>query len=146
MLETMPGQIPPKEHGITKWIRDVIARNQSRIYRYAPGGSLERTQTYLIMSHDSNQAIMTLNNDKPVLTFLGVGNSDHVEYLNGLLAKATNAVGGTFINSPFFAELGKQEVRTALFLSNALLTRKRLRFIQLVARLLPRMGQALRVL
>jgi hypothetical protein len=74
-------------------------------------GSLERTQTYLVMSHDSNQAVMRMGeNDKPALTFLGVGRSDHVKYLNGILAKATNAVGGTFINSPFFAALGQQEV------------------------------------
>ena len=146
MLETMPGQIAPKEHGVMKWIRDLIARNQSRVYRYAPSGSLEKTQTYLIMSHDSNQAIMTLKDDKPVLTFLGVGNSDHVQYLNSLLAKATNAVGGTFVNSPFFAELGKQEVRSAFFPPNSMLKKYRLRSTQLVAPSSLRMARGLRVL
>jgi hypothetical protein len=71
---------------------------------------MENTQVYLVMSHDSNQAILSLSDDKPVLRFLGVGRSEHVRYLNGLLAKATNAVGGTLVNNPFFAAFGEQEV------------------------------------
>jgi hypothetical protein len=45
------------------------------------------------------------------MQFLGGRRSKHVTYLNEVLAKATNAVGGTFINNPFFAALGEQEVR-----------------------------------
>jgi hypothetical protein len=60
-------------------------------------------QTYLIMSHDSNEAIITLENDKPYLQFLGVGRTDHVKKLNEVLAKATKAIGGTLINSPFYS-------------------------------------------
>jgi hypothetical protein len=62
------------------------------------------------MSHDSNQAILTLKNDKPVLEFVGVGRSEHVQYLNGILKDATEAVGGTFVQSPFYAALGQQEI------------------------------------
>lgn len=65
---------------------------------------------YLIMSHDCNQAVLTLNDDKPSLRFLGVGRSKQVEYLNNVLAQATSAVGGTFVNSPFYALLGQQEI------------------------------------
>jgi hypothetical protein len=72
--------------------------------------SIERTQVYLIMSHDSNQAILTLKDDKPVLEFVGVGKSEHVKYLNGILRDATEAVGGTFVQSPFYAALGQQEI------------------------------------
>lgn len=57
-----------------------------------------------------NQAILTLKNDKPILKFLGVGNSEHVQQLNGVLAQATVAVGGTFVGSPFYAALGQQEI------------------------------------
>lgn len=45
-----------------------------------------------------------------MLEFLGVGRSDHVKYLNRLLAKATEAVGGTLVQNPFFALMGNQEV------------------------------------
>ncbi|KIW32573.1 uncharacterized protein PV07_04103 [Cladophialophora immunda] len=111
MLESLPGKIIPKPYSLKDQVMHFLARQQSRIYPYAPMGSLEKTQTYLIMSHDSNQAVMKLGeNDRPTLTFLGVGRSDHVQYLNGILAKATNAVGGTYVNSPFFAALGEQEI------------------------------------
>ncbi|EHY60577.1 hypothetical protein ABEF92_002714 [Exophiala dermatitidis] len=111
MLEALPGKIYPKNYTIRDRLQHLLARNISRLYPYAPMGALEKSQTYLIMSHDSNQAVMRLGpNDRPTLTFLGVGRSDHVRHLNGILAKATNAVGGTYINSPFFAALGEQEI------------------------------------
>ena len=69
---------------------------------YAQGGSVNRTQTYLIMSHDSNEGIVTLENDKPYLQFLGVGRTEHVKQLNAMLAKITNGIGGALINSPFY--------------------------------------------
>ncbi|KAF9881347.1 glucose-methanol-choline oxidoreductase [Colletotrichum karsti] len=74
------------------------------------GGSMDNTQVYLVMSHDSSQAMLTLKDDKPVLEFLGVGRSDHVRKLNDLLAKATQAMGGTFVNNPFHALMGGQQV------------------------------------
>ena len=62
------------------------------------------------MSHDSNQATLTLKDDKPVLEFLGVGRSEHVKELNSMLKNATEAVGGIFVQSPFYAALGQQEI------------------------------------
>jgi hypothetical protein len=41
---------------------------------------------------------------------LGVGRSEHVAQLNTLLARASTAVGGTYVPSPFFAALGEQEI------------------------------------
>lgn len=111
MLEHLPGRIDPPKGGAIQSLQRFGARQRSRILGpYTLDGSLQRTQTYLIMSHDSNQAIMTLKDDKPVLKFLGVGRSDHVNYLNGVLAEATAAVGGTYVNSPFYASLDQQEV------------------------------------
>ncbi len=45
-----------------------------------------------------------------MLEFLGVGRSDHVKKLNGILAKATEAVGSTLVHNPFFALMGEREV------------------------------------
>ena len=53
---------------------------------------------------------MTLKDDKPVLEFVGVGRSDHVKYLNRVLERATKAVGGTFVQNPWYALLGEQQV------------------------------------
>jgi choline dehydrogenase-like flavoprotein len=109
MLELMPGNQYPKGDGLFGKVKHALAQQGSRFLGpYFKKGSIERTQVYLIMSHDSNQAIMTLKDDKPILEFLGVGNSSHVKYLNGLLQQATEAVGGTFVQSPFFACLGQE--------------------------------------
>jgi choline dehydrogenase-like flavoprotein len=110
MLQTMPGkQSPPLTFAAR--IQHTLASVGSRVFGpYYAKGSIEKTQVYLVMSHDSNQAILSLKKDQPVLEFMGVGRSEHVTYLNGLLKKATEAVGGTFINSPFYAVLGKQEI------------------------------------
>lgn len=45
-----------------------------------------------------------------MLEFIGVGRSHHVRKLNALLQEATEAVGGTFVQNPFYACLGQQEV------------------------------------
>ena len=52
--------------------------------------------------------MLSLKDDKPVLEFLGVARSNHTKYLNGLLAKATQAVGGTLVQNPFLALMGQQ--------------------------------------
>ena len=55
-----------------------------------------------------NQATLTLKDDKPILEFMGVGRSEHVKKLNGYLAKATEAVGGTLVQNPFYALMGQE--------------------------------------
>ena len=75
---------------------------------YFKDGPLEKTQVYLIMSHDSNQAVLSLKDDKPVLEFMGVGRSDRVRKLNETLAKATEAVGGTLMGNPFSSLMSQQ--------------------------------------
>ncbi|XMA12769.1 hypothetical protein WAI453_005560 [Rhynchosporium graminicola] len=111
MLEMMPGNQIPIGQTLLEKVKHSIAQQGSRFLGpYYSKGSIERTQVYLVMSHDSNQAILTLKDDKPVLEFLGVGRSDHVQYLNDILRQATQAVGGTFVNSPFYAALGQQEI------------------------------------
>lgn len=110
MLDLMPGSISNEDTLLDK-AHAKLARWGSRLLGpYFKNGAIERTQVYLIMSHDSNQAMLTLKDDKPELEFLGVGRSDHVKKLNDILAKATRAVGGTLVQNPFFALLGQQQV------------------------------------
>jgi hypothetical protein len=45
-----------------------------------------------------------------VLEFIGVGRSEHVKSLNRVLEKATRAVGGTFVQNPFYSIMGQQQV------------------------------------
>ncbi|KAE8036870.1 hypothetical protein FH972_009503 [Carpinus fangiana] len=91
MLESLPGSIAPTGRSTIEKIKSVFARLGSQLIGpYYSKGSIEKTQIYLIMSHDSR--------------------SEHAQYLNALLAKATAAVGGTFVQSPFYAALGQQEI------------------------------------
>ncbi|KIM77112.1 hypothetical protein PILCRDRAFT_12290 [Piloderma croceum F 1598] len=112
LLEGMPGKVFPRQWDLTHRLRHLMSGLRSRMFGpYSSGRSVQRTQVYLIMSHDSNQAYLTLNESgRPVLQFFGVGASKHVAYLNEVLAKATNEVGGTYINNPFFAALGEREI------------------------------------
>ncbi|KAI1376514.1 FAD/NAD(P)-binding domain-containing protein [Hypoxylon crocopeplum] len=109
MLELLPGSVEPTDEGIVGKVKANLARVGSAFLGpYFRKGAIERTQVYLIMSHDSNQAYLTLKDDKPVLEFIGVGRSDHVNYLNGILESATKAVGGTFVKNPFYTLMGDQ--------------------------------------
>lgn len=111
MLEAMPGKVYPKEYSTKERLRHFLSRTETRFKGpYSPGGSINRTQIYLIMSHDNNEATLTLENGKPYLRFLGVGRSEHVKELNELLANATSKIGGTLINSPFYALGGQEEI------------------------------------
>lgn len=110
MMDLLPEGEGPSNDTIIDKTQAALARWGSRLFGpYFKQGAVEKTQIYLIMSHDSNQACLSLQNDKPVLEFLGVGRSDHVKFLNSVLTKATQAVGGTLIGNPFFS-LMKQQV------------------------------------
>lgn len=111
LAEMMPGQRGPSYLSLYTRVKRLVARGSSYLFGpYFREGSMQRSQVYLIMSHDSNQAVLTLKDDKPVLKFTGVGRSHHAKKLRNLLAQATAAVGGTYIDNPFFATLNQQEI------------------------------------
>lgn len=111
MLELLPGSEKPKGISRISKLSKILASMSSRFSGpYTPNGSLERTQTYLIMSHDENQATLTLNNNKPTLKFAGVGRMPHVHKLNQKLRDATTAFDGTFVQQPFFSLNSQQEI------------------------------------
>ncbi|KAL1840066.1 hypothetical protein VTJ49DRAFT_842 [Mycothermus thermophilus] len=109
MLDFMPGKKEPKDETILEKTQAALARYGSWIMGpYFKNGAVARTQVYLVMSHDSNQAVLTLKDDKPVLEFLGVSRSHHIKKLHDILQQATQAVGGTLVHSPFHALLEQQ--------------------------------------
>lgn len=115
-LETMfrltPGKISLGRVKLVEEVSKLAAKaSETAFGPWHPGGSLNRTMIYLIMSHDDNQATLTLENNKPYLQFLGVERSEHVKQLNDVLAKASKAIGAEFIPNPFSSELlGQSEV------------------------------------
>ncbi|KAI0490889.1 glucose-methanol-choline oxidoreductase [Xylaria cf. heliscus] len=111
LLELMPGSVETEGESLYQTVQANLARAGSLFLGpYFRKGAIEKTQVYLIMSHDSNQAYLTLKEDKPVLEFIGVGRSDHVKYLNRILEKATRAVGGTFVQNPFYSLMKQQQI------------------------------------
>jgi len=68
-----------------------------------------------------NRAVMTLVNDKPLFKSLGSKCSEDKNKINSLLAKTTVAVGGTFVEGPFFATPDQQEMTVhALYVSTSI--------------------------
>lgn len=100
VLESSPGKTAGA-YGVRERLQHLLSRTKTIFFGpYSPGSSVNRTQTYLIMSHDNNEAVLRLQNDQPYLQFLGVGKPERV---NDVLVKATGAIGGTLIPSPFYA-------------------------------------------
>lgn len=111
LLETTPGAIRSVPRQRSKFQQNLSRKLGKAFGPYQPDGSLQRTQVYLVMSHDSNQANLVLDEKgRPIVKWLGVGRSKHVDYLNSFMARATQQIGGTFINNPFYAFLNQQEV------------------------------------
>jgi hypothetical protein len=52
------------------------------------------------MSHDSNEGILALQGNKPLLQFVGVGRTERVTKLRDVMTKITGEVGGTLVDGP----------------------------------------------
>ncbi|KAH6607097.1 cholesterol oxidase [Trichoderma cornu-damae] len=110
VLDLTPGSHAP-EKSILERARESMGLWKSRLLGpYSRSGALGNTQVFLIMSHDGSQATLSLKNDKPVLEFLGVGKSDRVKRFNSILERATDAVGGTLVYTPFYNLMNKHQI------------------------------------
>ncbi len=57
LLEMMPGNLCPENESLAERVRSSLARYKSRFMgAYAQGGSMDNTQVYLVMSHDSKRS------------------------------------------------------------------------------------------
>ncbi|KAL7948027.1 hypothetical protein V8C42DRAFT_272577 [Trichoderma barbatum] len=110
VLDLTPGSHAP-EKPLLERAQEAMGLWKSRLLGpFSKTGTLENTQVFLIMSHDGSQATLSLKNDKPVLEFQGVGKSDRVKRFNAMLEKATDAVGGTLVYTPFYHLMNKQQI------------------------------------
>ena len=112
MLHLIPDKVKPKGRSLEELLRSASSKLKSELAGpWKHGGALNRTLTYLIMSHDDNQAYMSLENNKPALRFNGVARNKHVEFLDQILATGANRLHGTFERNPFYApEFGGAEM------------------------------------
>ncbi|ORY10462.1 hypothetical protein BCR34DRAFT_348379 [Clohesyomyces aquaticus] len=98
MIEVQPNQVYPKHYSRIKCLLNRI--KTMVMGPYSKGCSTNRTQSYLVMSHDTNEGVLTLEDEQPRLQFLGDGEDKRTERLLGILRKATEAIGGVFVISP----------------------------------------------
>jgi choline dehydrogenase-like flavoprotein len=110
-LKLIPHKVSPEGRSIHEYLRELESSLSSILQgAWEHGGSINRTMFYLIISHDDNHASVTMEDDKPILRYPGISRSDRVKRLDGILAKATNLVGGTFEQNPFIGRiLGQKE-------------------------------------
>ncbi|RAL05213.1 FAD/NAD(P)-binding domain-containing protein [Aspergillus ibericus CBS 121593] len=110
MMEYLPDMRRPKYNPV-ETITKLVARMKGKLLGpYFSEGSVQKTAVYLIMSHDSSQGRLILQDDKPMLTYSGVGRSKSVSRIHDILEKMTAAVGGNFIANPVWSTLGRQEI------------------------------------
>ncbi|WP_367254955.1 alpha/beta fold hydrolase [Pseudomonas sp. stari2] len=74
-------------------------------------GALHNMQTYLIMSHDSGQGRMVLDNkDQLRIDWPGVGEQENFKIGNERLYQSTKALGGIWVENPIWTKLLKHSI------------------------------------
>ncbi|KAJ7484654.1 hypothetical protein FB451DRAFT_1169687 [Mycena latifolia] len=111
------GAIPQALAPIIQSVLEVLPGKEHPAYTAA-----ERIRHLFSSIKTSNEGIVTFENDKPYLQFLGVGRTKHVKRLNEILANATKTIGGTLINSPFYSAFHQREEITVHPLGGAIIS------------------------
>jgi cholesterol oxidase len=114
---SIPGALAP----FTSWVMPIISvftgkemtRSLPALFRQAGRaitsvvcgpytGAMRNTQTYLVMSHDSDSGYMVLENDRLRIKWPGVGSESEFVDINKALAKATKPLGGVYVPNPLW--------------------------------------------
>lgn len=69
---------------------------------YAYNGALQRTSTYLVMSHDSNEITLILKDDRLYLRGPGEGRSEHFKWIKNLFNESFARTGSRMGFSYFY--------------------------------------------
>ena len=93
--------------------RKLLASLQSFLFGpYAIGGALQRTSTYLIMSHDSNEMTLTLKDGRICLRAPKEGRSGHYQRITGIFKGLFSITGAKMGYSFFYGEAAHVTSRT----------------------------------
>jgi cholesterol oxidase len=90
--------------------QDFAAETFREVQSLVPGlsGAVGNTQTFLVMAHDDSQGQIRLVDDRVRIHWDGCGGQPVFDRINANLLRATEALGGTYIKNPIWAErLGK---------------------------------------
>jgi len=76
-------------------------------------GAVNRSQTYLVMTHDNGRGRMALDDkDNLELSWPGVGDQPIFAQVNARLKQATEALGGVFVHNPLWSKLLHRNLTT----------------------------------
>jgi hypothetical protein len=99
LLETQTTTVPSRS---SNSIWDVLAKVKSWVLGpYAKGGAVNRTLVFLTMSHDENEGMMTLKDDKAALQWSGIGSKKRSANIDSVLLEMTDNLGGTLVKAPY---------------------------------------------
>ncbi len=87
------------DRGVLDFIAERARRRQSLLFG-AYQGALNRTQTYLVMSHDDGKGRITLEDGRVKLAWPKVSSQAVFEKVEKNLRKATQATGGNYTRNP----------------------------------------------
>ena len=74
--------------------RQIVSSTKSLVLgAYVKGGAIQRTATYLVMSHDSNQITLTLEDDNVKLSSPGEGHSSQISRIQKRILPALSNSG-----------------------------------------------------
>ncbi|MBC7450369.1 MAG: GMC family oxidoreductase [Cytophagales bacterium] len=99
------------EKGFTHWLMEKWI--QFKTYFTNPyKGALNKSQVYLVMTHDSGTGKMELKKDKLQLEWEEVGEEKIFKKVNENLKKSAFALGGVYVNNPSWTDLMDYELVT----------------------------------
>ncbi len=87
------------DKGILDGLEERARERQSLLFG-AYQGAINRTQTYLVMSHDDGKGRIALDNGRLAVKWPGVADQPNFEAAERNLRRATRATGGTFVRNP----------------------------------------------
>ena len=106
IFQTTGKQAPFSPKDFRCQLRKILAALKSLIISpYANGGAIQRTATYLIMSHDSNELTLTLKDDKVALRAPAEGRSQHYTGLKAVFNAALCRSGENMGYSYFYGTI-----------------------------------------
>lgn len=91
-------------------IRDKLKEQYQKTLSFLNGpykGAVDRTQTYLVMTHDNAAGKLKLKDDRVELSWPDVAEHPNLKRVARAMTEATEALGGTFVKNPITNKLMK---------------------------------------
>jgi len=107
ILQTFWTKIPFASNIALSRIRKFLSALKSLADPYVQGGAIQRTSTYLVMSHDSNEGTLTLEDDQIKLRLPAEGRSNHSATMRRKIRELAGQCGAKIGHSYLYGMLNK---------------------------------------